>query len=101
MARRLTLQRLLEEILGSKNVYFQPPTSLQLNYPCIIYKLSGVNKKFADNRTFNYKKQYTITLITRDPVSPAIDQLLVFENTSFDRHYVVDKLNHFSYTLYF
>jgi len=33
MGTRLELQNLLENILGSRNVYFQPPENLKLNYP--------------------------------------------------------------------
>ena len=39
MAPRLDLQKLLVELLGSDNVYFQPPPSVQMNYPAIVYKL--------------------------------------------------------------
>ena len=41
MASRLNLQDKLEEVLGSKQVYFQPPESLKLKYPCIVYSRSN------------------------------------------------------------
>ena len=39
---RLILHDELITLLGSSNVYFQPPTSIKMNYPCIIYKLDDV-----------------------------------------------------------
>ena len=34
---RLELQDLLETVLGSQYVYFQPPATLRMRYPCIVY----------------------------------------------------------------
>lgn len=34
---RIGLSKLLREILDSDNVYFQPPESLKMNYPAIVY----------------------------------------------------------------
>ena len=36
--RRNDLQKLLVEVLGSKNVYFQPPESVKMKYPAIVYQ---------------------------------------------------------------
>ena len=40
MASRLNLHNSLIEALGTKSVYFQPPESVKLVYPCIIYEES-------------------------------------------------------------
>ena len=37
MDRRLQLHEELCSVLGSRNVYFQPPETIKLTYPCIIY----------------------------------------------------------------
>ena len=37
MKNRIELQTLLEELLGSKNVYYQPPNNLSMSYPAILY----------------------------------------------------------------
>jgi len=47
MAPRLELQEVLESLLGSRNVYFQPPLNLKMNYPCIIYKRDDAETEFA------------------------------------------------------
>ena len=49
MSRRTELQTLLEEILGSKNVYFQPPDTVSMKYPAIVYSLNRIDKKAAND----------------------------------------------------
>ena len=56
MDSRPNLQTKLEQILGSRNVYFQPPESIKLNYPAIVYKRSNIQNTFADNEV--YKQSY-------------------------------------------
>ena len=40
--RRLELHEILCTILGSRNVYFQPPESIKMNYPAIVYGLDDM-----------------------------------------------------------
>ena len=49
MASRLELQKLLEMLLGNKNVYYQPPASLSISYPCVIYSRDRIDKDNADD----------------------------------------------------
>lgn len=100
-ARRLELHEKLCEILGSRNVYFQPPESIKMKYPCIRYVRSGTNTEYADNKAYRKLKQYTITVIDRDPDSELIDRVLELPFSSFSRHYVADNLNHDVSVLYY
>lgn len=45
MANRLNLHEEFATLLGSNNVYFQPPESVKLNYPCIKYSRVGIDSK--------------------------------------------------------
>ena len=102
MARELKLQETLENFLGSENVYFQPPASVRLDYDCIIYKMSHIDMKLADNKKYAKFHAYTVTLITKEPDNPLIDSILdVFDHIKFDRNYVSDNLYHNVYTIYF
>lgn len=102
MASRLNLQTELEEILGSRNVYFQPPESLKMKYPCIRYSLAGMVSRHADNRIYSNTKRYEVTVIDHDPDSDIYEKILdKFEMCSFDRSYVADNLNHKTLTLYY
>ena len=49
MASRLELQTKLEELMDSRNVYFQPPTSTTISYPCIVYNIGNGDAKRANN----------------------------------------------------
>jgi hypothetical protein len=102
MANRLDLQATLEEILGSRNVYFTPPESVKMQYDAIRYELGGKDIKRANNRLYLFTNQYDGVVITRDPDTTIPDKILShFEMCSFGRPYVADNLNHYPFTLYF
>jgi hypothetical protein len=101
MARRLILQSNLETLLGSRNVYYNPPTSLMMNYPAIVYNDKEINQLYANNKTYRLTKAYTITVITKNGNNDIVDKLLEWPMCSYDRHYKTDSLNHYILTLYF
>ncbi len=102
MASRQNLHdELIERLGASIKVYYQPPASIRMTYPCVRYVLSGKNVKHANNRKYLTKNQYTLTVIDTNPDSeiPAIiDEMQYCE---FDRAYSSDGLNHWVYTLYY
>ena len=98
--RRISLHRKLEEVLGSKNVYFQPPTGIKLSYPCIVYNLSSANDAHANNRIYRSLYSFTLTYITKDPDDPKLDKIYDLQYCAFDRFFASDNLNHFVYTIY-
>lgn len=99
---RLELQAKLEEILGSPNVYFQPPESVKMSYPCIRYSLSKIDTVKASNKKYTINKAYDVTYICKDPDNEMKERLLEeFDYIAFDRHYKADNLNHYTYLLYF
>lgn len=101
MERRLKLQIILEEILGSGEVHFQPPPNKDLEYPCIIYSVDDVDTKFADNLSYLKKKRYAITVMDEDPDSTIPDKIGNLPLSSFNRHYTSDGLNHDVYVVYY
>lgn len=102
MANRLDLHQELCDILGSTNVYFQPPASLSMKYPCIRYSLARIDVLHADDSNYKNVKQYTVTVIDRNPDSETPEKILNhFKMCSFDRGYPADNLNHFVLTLYY
>lgn len=99
---RLALDRRLRALLGTSNVYFQPPESIKLKYPCIIYNLSSIPSIYANNKVYKSHRRYQITYVTSDPDTEMIDKFLAeFEMVSFDRHFTADRLNHYIFTLYY
>lgn len=97
---RIELQEALEDFLGSRNVYYQPPETIKLKYPCILYEKSRVQQVYADNITYLKHKNYELTLIYRDADSTLPDDILdYFQGISFDRAYKADNLYHETYTI--
>lgn len=101
MNRRLQLHQILVALLGSSNVYFQPPSTIQMKFPCIIYSRDARDEKFADNILYLGKDRYTIIVVDKNPDSEIPDKVSTLPLTSFSQHYVVDNLNHDAYSTYY
>lgn len=101
MDRQLELQELLKSILESDNVYFQPPESKKLQYPCIVYEREGIEGTKADNMNYIRRVRYTLTLIGLSPKSETIDKLLDLPMCRYDRFFTSDGLNHDVFSLYY
>lgn len=101
MGLRANLQKILEDILGSDHVYFQPPETVKMKYPCIVYNLSSAQTDFADNQPYRYKKRYQITVIDRDPDSEIPDKIAMLPMCVFDRPYTANNLNHSVFYIYY
>lgn len=104
MVRQRELQAELEGILGSRHVYFQPPASLKMNYPCFVYNRSRVETTKADNLSYIKQERYMITFISRDPdenLNMAHVMLEHFPKCMHDRFYTADNLSHDVFDLYY
>lgn len=101
MASRLDLQNLLEELLGSRNVYFQPPASVSMRYPAIVYSRDDIENRHANNGVYSQTTAYSVIVIDEDPESEYVEKVSKLPMCAFDRHYVADNLNHDVFTLYF
>ena len=101
MASRLKLHEELCELLGSRNVYFQPPASVRMRYPAIVYSRNRIDNVHADNEVYNQNYSYSLIVIDEDPDSEIVFKVSKLPRCSFDRHYVADNLNHDSFTLYY
>lgn len=101
MATRLQLQDELEKILGSRNVYYQPPATIRMKYPCIVYGLDDYYTVYADNDPYASIRRYQLTYIDRDPDAPVIEELLKLRTCRFDRTFVNDGLYHYIFRIYY
>jgi hypothetical protein len=99
MGLRLQLHQLLETFVP--NVYFQPPTNVQLKYPCIIYKRDFADTKFADNNPYDHMLRYMIMIIDPNPDSEIPSKVAAMPLSLFNRFYTADNLNHDVYNVYF
>lgn len=100
MSSRTNLHEKLCELLGSKNVYYQPPSSLKMEYPAIRYSKTRTSPTHADNKKYLLHDVYELTVIDRRADNPVIKKLLELQYCSHDRHYIADNLHHDILTLY-
>lgn len=101
-ANRESLSEILHKALSDcgedENVYFQPPETVKLKYPCILYKLRTLTSEYANDDPYHKMIGYDVTYITRDPKSKVPTKLLGLPQFAFDRYYTFENLHHYAYT---
>lgn len=101
MGSRIDLNKKLQDILGSGNVYYNPDASLTLKYPCFLYSLSNTDTFYADGIRYTDYRNYTVTYITRkaddEPLKKMFDS---FAFCRFERSYKADGLYHYVFNVY-
>ena len=100
MADRLELHSIFQELLGSSNVYYQPPESIKMQYDAIRYSKKTIDSKYANDRKYSMIDCYEIIVISRLPDNPVIKKLLSLPYCSYNRHYIADNLHHDVLTIY-
>ena len=100
MANRPDLQTLFESILGSRNVYYDPPESVKMQYDAIRYSRKKIDNRFANNNVYKQDNAYEVIVIYRNPDSDIPIKISKLPMCSHDRHYVADNLHHDVFTLY-
>lgn len=101
METRVELQEMLEDLLGSHNVYFQPPESVRMKYPAIVYSRYDIDTRHADNKPYAQSLAYQLIVIGKNPDSDIVLKVSGLPMCSFDRHFTADNLNHDVFTLYY
>lgn len=98
---RFELHEKLCSILGSRNVYHDPPSNIQLKYPCIIYRRQPMESRQADNIKFIKWFPWDVQIIAKDPDFELFDTFL--DNFDYGREgspLVSDNLHHSNFTIY-
>lgn len=101
MHRRLDLQTMLEELLESRNVYFQPPASVKMQYPAIVYSRNKIDNDHADDGVYKQSLEYQAIVIDSDPDSEIVMKMSRLPRCEHERHYTADGLNHDVFKLYY
>lgn len=99
--RRIQLQVILEKLLGSENVYFQPPANLEMEYDCIRYSRIKMKPTFANNSPYLFHDCYQVIAITKNPNSDLPNKIASLPMCSHDSHYTAENLHHDVFTLYY
>lgn len=90
---------MLEQLLGSEEVYFQAPDSSRMNYPAIVYSIDKIRNVYADNKVYSQLRNYKVTVMDEDPESEVMKKISMLPRCRFDTSYKSDNLNHFVFTL--
>lgn len=104
MDKRLELDALLRKVMkdvsGVENVYFQPPENLLLKYPSIVYSRSDIRNRPADDMVYSQFTFYDLTVIDKNPDSLLVYAVASLPRCKFGRHYKSDNLNHDTFTIF-
>lgn len=87
-------------VLGNRNGYFQPPSSLKRNYPCIQYSLKDIESLRADNAVYKTDNAYELILMDTNIESEFVEKLMKLPMCKFDRFYTADGVYHWVFTIY-
>lgn len=98
---RVELDEIFRQILGTRNVYFQPPESVKLKYPCIIYERTDADTKFANNFPYHYTQAYEVLVIDPNPDSELPSKIAALPMSRYARHFTSDSLNHDVFIIYY
>jgi len=101
MGKRLDLQKLLLDLLGSGNVYYQPPSTTNMQYPAIVYSRDQIKTTYANDSVYSIKIAYEVILIDEDPDSIYIGKIALLPNCRWTKNYTMNNLNHDAFTLYY
>lgn len=99
---RQELSGILADVMSScgetPHLYFQPPETVKLQYPCVIYQFKTLTSLYADNDPYRFSVSYDVTYITRSPTSSVPAAMAKRHAMAFDRYYVAENLHHYAYT---
>lgn len=94
------LRKVMQDICGEVNVYFQPPANIRMKYPAIVYKRDEIRNEQADNLTYFQYVIYQVTVIDSNPDSLLVFAISALPKCRFERHFVSDGLNHDVFTIF-
>ncbi len=98
---RKHLDIFLCQYLETANVYYQPPESVLIKYPAVIYKLDDIQNITANNSMYMQKKAYMVTVIDKEIESELVTKMSKLLNCQFVNNFVSDNLYHTVFRLYY
>lgn len=99
-SKRLEFHEVLCSLLGTRNVYYQPPENVKMVYPAIVYELNRFDIYFAEDSIYRSNVSFKVTLITKDPVSRTVSELMRLPYSSMSSFFRSEGLNHFVFNIY-
>lgn len=78
MKTRAEMQSMLEDVLGSSNVYFQAPPNTGMSYPCIVFRFVRFNIQRADNKPYVVSGHWEVHHMYKNPKND-LKEKFIFE----------------------
>jgi len=96
------LREFLVNYLGDavNEVYIQPPTGMQMVYPCVTIARDPGNTAFADNQPYRHQTRFLLTGIADDP-NGLYKLLAALPRSQHSRSFPADNLTHDVFTIFF
>lgn len=91
---RKTLHQNLINVLGTNQVFYEPPETVRMSYPSIVYSKGRINSMYAENKRYRNYTSYTIIVISKTPDLDVVNKILDWEYASYNRGYKADNLYH-------
>lgn len=89
----------LKTITG--NVYYQPGDKDSISYPCIVVSDSYTDTTHSNNRVYNTKHSYTITYMSKRPISVEDSMFNLFQYCRHNNNARADGIYHEYYRIYY
>lgn len=101
MASRIELHKVLVEVLGSDHVYYQPPSTVTMIYPAIVYSRDSIGSKYANNNVYGTTIGYGVIVMDKNPDSLIPGKVALLPTAKHSANYIKDNLNHDAFTIQF
>lgn len=111
LSRRELLDIRLQKVLGTydetkpmnpdSRVYFQPPSNLQLKYPCFVYHYENSTPMLADNTVHRFTDRYQVSYLTKKALDTTYVKLLEDPLVSYSSRYVSENIYHNVMSVYY
>ena len=94
------LRKLLMKTTGRANLYYQPGANIRMKYPCIVYTMSRIQNKHANDGVYTQRVFYTVTVIDTDPDSKIVAVVSALPKCACDHQFISENLYHTVFRLY-
>ena len=100
MNNRTKLHSLLLS-MGCPNVYYQIPSGMVVQFPCIKYSLDRIDNKSANDSTYIQNNFYTVTVMDKNCDSELVSKISKLVKCNMERQFVKDNIYHTIFNLYY
>lgn len=101
MNRRVEFQGVLEGILGTRNVYYDPPSNVRMKYPAIVYTRKSIDNLTANDSVYKQDTAYEVTVIDIVPDSRIAYDISLLPKCRHTSHFESENLCHDTFRIYY